>query len=146
VLVQAYSLSFSPGNDLLRMTVASSIKLVVISALLYGWMSSVGCEADFASSLLVIIFVSLLSELAKMPLSMMIKQTKQTADIGQAILLSIPYWAVIVWQYSVWYYALKEVSQRAKAEVVTVMVALVLISEVAGSVFSKVGSPVEGFS
>lgn len=146
VVIQAYALSFTPGNELLRMAFASAIKLVVIAGLMYGWMRSVNCNTHFAASLLVIVVISVLSEVVKLPLGMMIKDTRQTAEVIKAIALSLPYWAVIAWQYSVWYYVFKEVSQRSKAEVVTVMVSLVLISEVAGSVLSKVGLPVEGFS
>ena len=146
LLVQAYALNRSLGGELHRMVVASGIKLLVLGALLYGWMRSVDAEGVFASSLLVILAVSLVSEVGKLPLSIMIRETKKTADVGSAVLFSMPYWALIAWQYSVWFYVLREASQRAKVEVLTVIITLVLVSEVAGSVLSKIGSPIEGFN
>ena len=144
--VQGYALSLSPGNELIRMFVASSIKLVVVAGILYVWIRSVDAGSYFKSTLVVIIFASLLTEIVKLPLSTMIRQTEQDADVVMAILYSLPLWGVIVWQYWVWFYAMKESSERSKTEVITMMITLILISEVAGSVLSKIGGPVEGFS
>jgi len=144
--VQGYALSLSPGNELIRMFVASSIKLMVIAGILFLWIRSVDASPYYKSTLMVIVFVSLLTEVVKLPLSTMIRETKQDADVVMAVAYSLPLGAMVVWQYWVWYYAIKEASERSKAEIITIMITLVLISEVAGSVFSQVGAPVEGFS
>jgi len=144
--VQGYALSLSPGNELIRMFVASSVKLIVIAGILFLWIRSVDAGPYFKSTLMVIIFVSLLTEIVKLPLSTMIRQTKQDADVVMAVVYALPLWGIVVWQYWVWYYAIKGVSERSKAEVITIMITLVLISEVAGSILSQIGAPVEGFS
>ncbi|PCI71467.1 MAG: hypothetical protein COB26_01165 [Piscirickettsiaceae bacterium] len=143
--VQGYALSLSPGNELIRMLVASLLKIVVIAGLLLGWMRSIKAAPHFNSLLLVIVLTSLFAEIVKLPLTTMIRDAKLTSDVTFAAILSIPLLAVIIWQYSVWYYSLKQVSERSKGEIVTVMITLVLISEVVGFVLSKIGSPVEGF-
>ena len=143
--VQGYALSLSPGNELIRMIVASLIKVVVITGLLLGWMRSIKASPYFLSTLFVIIFISLLAEIIKLPLTTMIRDAKMTSDVTIAALLSIPLLAIVAWQYAVWYYSLKQVSERSRSEIVAVIITLVLISEVVGFVLSKIGSPIEGF-
>ncbi|MEO1888654.1 MAG: hypothetical protein ABGX33_01905 [Cycloclasticus sp.] len=146
IVVQGYALSFSPGNELIRMMVASFLKILTIGVLLYMWIKSVGQGDHFASTFLVIILTSFLTELVKFPMSTMVRETKVVGDVMMGVIYSLPIWAVVVWQYSVWYYTLKAVSDRAKSEIITVMIVLVMVSEVVGSVLSKIGSPVEGLT
>lgn len=144
-LVQGYALSLSPGNELIRMIVASALKIVVISALLYGWLSSVDSKENFLSILMVFVFVSLLAEVVKLPLTQIVRDLKATNDVLIALLVSIPLWGIMLWNVWVFYYALKQVVKRGPVEIIAVIITLVLISEVVGSVLSKIGSPVEGF-
>ncbi|ORU92609.1 MAG: hypothetical protein A6F72_05215 [Cycloclasticus sp. symbiont of Poecilosclerida sp. N] len=146
IAVQGYALSLSPGNDLTRMMVASFLKILTIAALLFMWLNSLKQGEHFPSTFLVIVVTSFMTELIKFPLSTMIRETEMNQDVMMAIVYSLPLWATVIWQYCVWYYVLKEVSSRAKGELITVMIVLVMVSEVAGSVLSQIGAPVEGFS
>ncbi len=146
IAVQGYALSFSPGNELIRMMVASFLKIVTIGALLFMWIKSLRKGEHFASTFLVLILTSFLAELVKFPMSTMVRETKVIGDVMMAIVYSLPIWAVVVWQYGVWYYVLKGMSDRSKSEIITVMIVLVMVSEVVGSVLSKIGAPVEGLA
>ncbi|ORU90444.1 MAG: hypothetical protein A6F71_05620 [Cycloclasticus sp. symbiont of Poecilosclerida sp. M] len=143
VVVQAYALSLTPGNDLIRMVVASTLKTAVLAALLFGWMSSVDCKQDFLSVLMAFVFVSLLAEVVKLPLTQMVRDLKDTGDAITALLISIPIWAIMVWNIWVLYYCVKQVAQRGTVEVIVVIIVFVMVSEVAGSVFSQVGVPID---
>jgi hypothetical protein len=143
--VQGYSLSLSPGNEMIRMFVASFIKMLVLGGVLLGWMRSVNISAHFMSTFMMIVFVALLVEIVKLPLTTIIRDAKLTSDVTTAAVLSIPLIAVAIWQYLVWFYGLKQVGERTKGEILAVMISLVLVSEVVGFVLSKIGSPVEGF-
>jgi len=144
-VVQGYALSLSPGNELVRMFVASVLKMIVVGGFVFGWMKSVNVSKYFLSTMAVIAVTSLLAEVVKLPLTMMIRDAKGTSDVTTAAILSIPLLAVVAWQYAVWFYALKSVSERRKGEIIAVMISMVMVSEVVGFVLSKVGSPVEGF-
>jgi len=143
--VQGFSLSLSPGNEMIRMFVASFLKMVVLGIVLLGWMRSVHISTHFKSTFMMIVFISLLAEIVKLPLTTMIRDAKLTSDVTIAAVLSIPLIGVAIWQYAVWFYGLKQVGERSKGEIIAVMISLVLVSEVVGFVLSKIGSPVEGF-
>ena len=143
IAFQGFALGQSPGNEMVRMFAASALKLVVVSGILYAWLKSVDAVSSFASSLMALIFIALLAEFIKLPLAMLVRETKATADLLMALVWSVPLWATIVWQYAVWYYVLKQVAPRGKGEIIAIIIALVLISEVVGSVLSKIGSPVD---
>lgn len=144
--VQGFAMSLTPGNELIRVLVAGLFKVIVLAALLLGWIRSIDRGTHYSSTLLVLFFVSLLSEIVKLPMVTMIRDAKLTSDMITAIIISIPLVAVTVWQYAVWFYTLKVVSDRTKGEVVAVIITLVLISEVVGSVLSEIGAPLGGFS
>jgi hypothetical protein len=144
-LVQGYALSLTPGNELIRMLVASGLKIFVMGLLLYGWMRSVDCKENFLSVLMVILFVSLLAEVVKMPLTQMVRELKFTGEALVALMISIPILAIMLWTVWVFYYAIKEATQRSTGEIIVVVITLVTVSEVVGFVLSKIGSAIEGF-
>jgi len=146
IIVYGYSLSLSPGNELIRMFAASAIKLSVIGALLFGWMQPTGMGKEFKSTFLVLIFAMLLVEILKLPLTSMVRETKMTSDVVMGVIYSIPIWALVVWNYCVWYYGISQATKRSKTEIILVMVTLFMLSEVAGSTFSSVGKTLGGFS
>lgn len=143
--VHGYALSFTPGNELVRMFIASFVKVVVLGVVMLGWMRSVKVSEFFKSTLMLFIFVSLLAEIVKLPLTTLIRDAKLTSDVTTAAILSIPLIAVTIWQYLVWYYGLNQVAGRTKAEVIAVIICFVLVSEVAGYVTSMVGMDLQGF-
>jgi len=146
IVVYGYSLSLSPGNELIRMFTLSAIKLLVIGALLLGWMQPTGMMKDFKSTYLVLIFAMLLAEILKLPLTTMVRETKMTSDVVMGVIYSIPIWALVVWNYCVWYYGIQQATKRSKVEIILVMVTLFMLSEVAGSTFSSIGTQLGGFS
>lgn len=138
--VQSFVLSLSPGNELIRMLVASVLKALVLAAVLFAWMKSTNLEEHFPSTLMVVFFAFLLAEVIKMPLSAMVRETKDTADLVMALVYSVPIWATMAWSYLVFYYVVKQISDRSKGELIGVVFTCALVSEVAGSVFSQVGT------
>jgi hypothetical protein len=146
IAIEAVLLDLTPGNELHLMAIQSTLKVIVIWVFMYTWLKSCDVRDGLNSTITAMLFVALIAEIIRLPLWDMIRGTKESAQVVLALGLSIIAVGVVAWQYSVWYYILKQMTQRSMGEIIAVLISIVVISEVVGSVAIQIGAPIGGLS